>query len=71
MSRSVLVTSICNTITAAMVAGAQVRADEDQFFVVEHSHQTINHSPQTPGFTSWVGDWTLPDSSLVVSFTQV
>ena len=71
MSRSVLVTSICNTITAAMVMGAQVRADEDQFFAVEHSHQTIYHSPQTPGFTSWIGAWTLPDSSLMVRFSQV
>jgi hypothetical protein len=36
---------------------------------VEHQRQTIYHSPQTPGFTSWVGAWTMPDDSLMVSFT--
>lgn len=37
---------------------------------VDHERQTIYHSPQTPGFTSWVGAWTMPDGSLMVSFTQ-
>ena len=36
----------------------------------EHQRQTIYHSPQKPGFTSWVGAWTMPDGSLMVSFTQ-
>ena len=53
MSRSALVTCVCNTIIAMMVAGAQVRADEDQFSAVEHARRSIYHSPQTPGFTSW------------------
>lgn len=38
--------------------------------VVEHQRRTIYHSPQSPGFTSWVGAWTMPDGSLMVSFTQ-
>lgn len=37
---------------------------------IEHQRQTIYHSPQKPGFTSWVGAWTMPDDSLMVSFTQ-
>lgn len=37
---------------------------------VEHQRKTIYHSPQKPGFTSWVGAWTMPDDSLMVSFTQ-
>ena len=42
----------------------------DEFVAVEHARRTIYHSPQTPGFTCWVGAWTMPDDSLMVSFTQ-
>ena len=48
--------------------GANARADE--YLAVQHQRQTIYHSPQKPGFTSWVGAWTMPDGSLMVSFTQ-
>lgn len=41
-----------------------------EFSAIEHSRRTIYHSPQTPGFTSWVGAWSMPDGSLMVSFTQ-
>ena len=70
MSRHVLVTSICNTLIAALLAGTRVHADEDLFSAVEHARRTIYHSPQTPGFTSWVGAWTMPDGSLMICFTQ-
>lgn len=42
----------------------------DELSAVDHQRQTIYHSPQKPGFTSWVGAWTMPDRSLMVSFTQ-
>jgi len=29
---------------------------------------TIYHSPQTPGYTCWVGLWLMPDNTLMVSF---
>lgn len=45
-----------------------VAADEP--FGCEHERRTIYHSPQSPGFTSWVGAWTMHDGSLMVSFTQ-
>ncbi|GDY08903.1 hypothetical protein LBMAG52_23890 [Planctomycetia bacterium] len=45
-------------------------ASANEFSVIEHQRQTIYHSPQKPGFTSWVGAWTIPDGSLMVSFTQ-
>lgn len=54
---------------AAIMSGVTSQA-ADQFNAVEHKRQTIYHSPQTPGFTSWVGAWTMPDGSLMVSFTQ-
>lgn len=41
-----------------------------EFVASEHRRQTIYRSPQKPGFTSWVGAWTMPDGSLMVSFTQ-
>lgn len=45
-------------------------ASADEFSAVEHARRTIYHSPQTPGFTSWVGAWSMPDGSQMVSFTQ-
>lgn len=45
-------------------------ANADEFSAVEHQRQTIYHSPQSPGYTCWVGAWTMQDGSLMVSFTQ-
>lgn len=45
-------------------------ADAGEWVGVEYQRQKIYHSPQTPGFTSWVGAWKMPDGSLMVSFTQ-
>lgn len=42
----------------------------DEFTAVDHQRQTIYHSPQSPGFTCWVGAWNMPDGSIMVSFTQ-
>ena len=38
--------------------------------VASHERTTIYHSPQTPGYTCWVGLWTMPDGSVMASFTQ-
>jgi len=37
---------------------------------IDHERRTIYHSPQTPGFTCWVGLWTMPDGSVMLQFTQ-
>jgi hypothetical protein len=58
------------TMMTALVFTAPYPARADQFSAVETQRQTIYHSPQTPGFTSWVGAWTMPDGSLMVSLTQ-
>jgi dienelactone hydrolase len=34
------------------------------------ARMTIYHSPQTPGYTCWVGAWMMPDRSLLVTFKQ-
>jgi hypothetical protein len=58
-------------LLAAMAGIANpVQSRGDEFTAVEHQRQTIYHSPQKPGFTSWCGAWTMPDGSLMVSFTQ-
>ncbi|MDB6169560.1 MAG: hypothetical protein JWM88_2424 [Verrucomicrobia bacterium] len=45
-------------------------AGEESFVAKNYEHRVIYHSPQTPGFTSWVGAWKMPDGSVMVSFTQ-
>jgi photosystem II stability/assembly factor-like uncharacterized protein len=55
---------------ALLLSALGATAHADEFSAVEHQRQTIYHSPQKPGFTSWAGAWTMPDRSLMVSFTQ-
>ncbi len=56
--------------TAGWFAIIAPMARSNEFSAVDYQRQTIYHSPQTLGFTSWVGAWTMPDDSLMVSFTQ-
>jgi hypothetical protein len=56
-------------LTAALFAPA-TRVSADEFAAVEHKRQTVYHSPEKPGFTSWVGAWVMTDGSLMTSFTQ-
>ncbi len=41
-----------------------------EFAAAEHRRRTVYHSPQKPGFTSWVGAWMMPGGDMMVSFTQ-
>jgi pimeloyl-ACP methyl ester carboxylesterase len=41
-----------------------------RFKAVEHVRKLVYHSPQKPGFTSWVGAWIMPDGDLMICFTQ-
>jgi hypothetical protein len=41
-----------------------------EFRATDFTSKTIYHSPQSPGFTCWVGAWVMPDKSLIVSLTQ-
>jgi hypothetical protein len=63
-----MITNRVMTALALLTIG--MRAHGDEFTAAEYKRQTIYHSPQKPGFTSWVGAWTMPDGSLMVSFTQ-
>ncbi|MBI2481057.1 MAG: hypothetical protein HYV60_21210, partial [Planctomycetia bacterium] len=57
-------------LAAFAICALVATGSADEFRAVEHQRQTIYHSPQKPGFTSWVGVWTMPDGSLMISFTQ-
>src|SRR5262249_53870663 len=46
------------------------KAGAAELAAVEFHRQTLYHSPQEPGFTSWVGAWKMPDGDLMVAFTQ-
>jgi len=41
-----------------------------QYRAADFSTKTIYHSPQSPGYTSWVGCWLMPGGRLMVSFHQ-
>lgn len=58
------------TLVSCLVDVGISLIDAEEFVAIEHQRQTIYHSPQTPGYTCWVGAWTMPDKSLMVSFTQ-
>lgn len=58
------------TLAALILFPLIPTAGADEFVAVDYNRQTIYHSPQTPGYTCWVGAWTMPDGSMMVSFTQ-
>ena len=55
---------------AATSQASQQASQQRNFTAKDHSRKTIYHSPQTPGFTCWVGCWIMPDKSIMVCFTQ-
>ncbi|GDY10072.1 hypothetical protein LBMAG52_35580 [Planctomycetia bacterium] len=57
-------------LAACLLSALAETGQADDISAVEYQRQTIYHSPQKPGFTSWVGAWTMPDGSLMISFTQ-
>jgi len=54
-----------------IAAVAQAQHQAVQVAVVEFSEKTIYHSPETPGYTSWVGLWQLPNGTVCCDFRQV
>ena len=63
--------STSTTLLAAIFSFVLVPlAIADEFAVIEHQRQTVYHSPQTPGYTCWVGVWIMPDGDLMTCFTQ-
>ncbi len=51
--------------------GARCRGAELRVEAIGHTTRVIYHSPETPGYTSWVGLWQLPDGRLRYDFLQL
>lgn len=54
----------------AVAAQAQEPTGAKTFAVTDYARRVIYHSPQSPGYTCWVGAWLMPDQSIMVAFTQ-
>ena len=63
-------TQILTTVLLALAAVPGSVSGADEFVAAEHKRQTVYHSPEKPGFTSWVGAWVMPGGDLMVCFTQ-
>ena len=55
-------------ITLCLAAGEG--SAKDEYIGRDFSRRQIYHSPQTPGYTCWVGAWKMPDESFMICFTQ-
>ncbi len=70
-ARRVAWASIGVLFVAGLCLGAEVPSTGGSVFTAERfSRKTIYHSPQTPGYTCWVGAWVMPDGNLMVAFDQ-
>jgi hypothetical protein len=52
-------------------AGAAAGQSSEGWVGKDLVRKVIYHSPQTPGYTAWVGAWVMPDGAFMVCFTQV
>src|SRR5213596_7375 len=71
MNRRLL--NLLTALSLLMFGGAEGKAQSAPvrtFFGKEFSRRTIYHSPQKPGYTSWVGAWGMPGGDLMICFTQ-
>ena len=68
-----LAVSFTLLVTAAAARKERVRANAEALTVeaVEYTEKTIYHSPEKPGWTSWVGLWLSVDGRLQCSFNQM
>jgi len=71
----VVLCSIAPLAAFLLVGGPGCMAQEEQrnvqVQVVDFVEKTIYHSPETPGYTSWVGLWQLPNGTVCCDFRQV
>lgn len=58
------------TMVFAGIGNGGPALGDDALIAVDHQRTTIYHSAQTPGYTCWVGAWTMPKGDLMVAFTE-
>jgi hypothetical protein len=56
-----LLTAFLPGLLACLIETETLSAADEEFIAIDRQRQTIYHSPQTPGYTCWVGTWTMPD----------
>ena len=66
-SRTLLVLALAGT---SVLAADAVKDSAPKWRAVNYQRKMIYHSPEKPGYTSWVGTWIMPDESIMVTFKQ-
>ena len=62
---------VFSVVALVVCFAAPAIADEVKVEAIGFTERTIYHSPETPGYTAWVGFWRLPNGRLRYDFTQV
>jgi hypothetical protein len=72
ISRIVISLRTVPVLIVLLVAAGTLEAGEPAFQgqVLEFQQKQIYHSPETPGYTSWVGLWLLPNGAIQCDFAQ-
>ena len=70
-SLAAFLTAIWTLAMGSCICMAQEQQGDVQVKVVDFVEKTIYHSPETPGYTSWVGLWQLPNGTVCCDFRQV
>ena len=66
--------SIAISVALAGIVSASARGNDGAELKVDavgYAERIIYHSPETPGYTSWVGLWQLPDGRIRCDFNQL
>ena len=71
MAKLVFFTSAVAAFILSESGSADGASAEVSVETVEYAEKTIYHSPETPGWTSWVGLWLTVDGRLQCSFNQL
>jgi photosystem II stability/assembly factor-like uncharacterized protein len=61
---------VAAAVLIAWPLAANAAGDGRRLVAEEFSRRTVYHSPQKPGWTSWVGAWLMPDGSVMACCTQ-
>jgi hypothetical protein len=57
-------------LTLLSAIGGQCYSAELKVEAISHTQRAIYHSPETPGYTAWVGLWQLPNGTIQTDFVQ-
>lgn len=64
-------TACCAGVIGLTILLSQAQGAPGDVVAGDVERFTVYHSPQTPGYTCWVGCWLMPDGTVMVSFHQI